>query len=299
MIEMLFLGGAAFFGSAHAVRQYRASYPNAYRAGPAARGTGRRTGRCGTAFYGRYEPPPSLLVKAWNSAGAPVTKETQLADAVADLGGRAIGKAVRAGARRWHRPTSRDPERGPGRGRPANGPTGGPSSGPGQIPPHRPGTPPPSFGGPAPSGGAAWPVPHHNPTGRPSSQPGASARPTGSASATGPGGSGARQRTRSRVWATGPPINMDPPASDVEFLETAEDLQRFLLGVAHAVQDYTEEVVTRRMPAAITIPLEAVGDDMVEASAAIQRAATMFEVIFEEAIDLAAAGIKFTGEDPE
>ncbi|WP_157419642.1 hypothetical protein [Actinomadura kijaniata] len=325
MIELLFLGGAAFAGAAHAARQARAAHPT----GPARR---TQPGRAG----GWTEPRPSLLVKAWKSAGGPYTEEEQLADAIADLGGRALGKAVRGTARpigqsgraagrqgrragrwatrtaerRWerrerpHRAFIAFPHRrGHGdsgdqdnQARPAGSTPPGRDAARQPAPPRRQGTPPPLFpdqqagGGPQP---APRPIGDHF-AARSASPSAAPSRP-GTAAA---GAAGARRRARARVWAAGPPINMDPPTSDAEFIETSIDLQQFLRGFAAAVEDFTDEVMIRRMPAAVTNPLLQIGEHMTEASAAVQRGATVFEVIFEEAIDLAAAGIKFTGDDP-
>ncbi|WP_083998939.1 hypothetical protein [Actinomadura kijaniata] len=323
MIELLFLGGAAFAGAAHATRQRR---PAPHRAG------GARHSRAD-----RPDLPESLLVKAWKSAGAPHTEERQLSGAVADLSGRAIGHTVRGGARKarkankkirrrakrnWKQrqadpnrpsvirripntsanttggPSNTPPPPGPANPQPTPPPTtpqGQPR--PGAAP--RPGNPPPLFGGtvpanpPAPQPSGATPT---KPT--PPPKPTSPNRPTGPAASGAAGAWGARRRARARVWAAGPPINMDPPESDVEFIETSTDLQQFLLGIAHAVEDFTDEVMIRRMPVAVTNPLLLIGEHMTEASAAVQRGATVFEVIFEEAIDLAAAGIKFTGDNP-
>ncbi|GAA1526451.1 hypothetical protein GCM10009678_04880 [Actinomadura kijaniata] len=320
MIELLFLGGAAFAGATHAARQARAAHPT----GPARR---TQPGRAG----GWTDPQPSsLLVKAWKSAGGPPTQETQLADAIADLGGRAIGKVVRgtarpighggraagrqgrragrwatrAAERRWERRDRSDraviafPRRNRDNGdqgnraRPAGSAsaTGSAAQRPG--PPRRQGTPPPLFPDQQTGGG---PQPAPRPIGGPfAARP---ASPSAAPPRTGTAAAGAR-RARARVWAAGPPINMDPPTSDAEFIETSIDLQQFLRGFAAAVEDFTDEVMIRRMPAAVTNPLLLIGEHMTEASAAVQRGATVFEVIFEEAIDLATAGIKFTGDDP-
>ncbi|WP_157431841.1 hypothetical protein [Actinomadura hibisca] len=322
MIELLFLGGAAFAGAAHTARQHRAARPT----GPARRTRGGRAG-------GWAQPHSSLLVKAWKSAGAPHTDEEHLPDAIADLGGRALGKLARGTGRtagrkgrqagRWAHNTAerrwnnRPPDSRttffarrsqstggrPGNPPPANAPT------PNGAAPRRQGTPPPLFGSPGPRAGAPVPgsapsVPPTNPgAASPRTQP--AARPAGGPAPAKPSPPkpppppGQRRRAHARIWAAGPPINLDPPTSDAEFIETSTDLQQFLLGVAAAVEDYTAEVMIRRMPAAVTLPLEQVGEEMVEASAAVQRGAMVFEVVFEEAIDLAAAGIKFTGSDPD
>lgn len=97
---------------------------------------------------------------------------------------------------------------------------------------------------------------------------------------------------------SGTPIRLDVPESDAEFLEICTELQHILRGVAAAVEQWTGDVAARRLPPIVTGPLEEVADDLVAASAGARRAAVVFEVLFEDAREIASAGIKFTGDDP-
>ncbi|WP_026400701.1 hypothetical protein [Actinomadura rifamycini] len=333
MIELLFLGSAAFAGGAHAVRRSRARTP--------ARGNTRPR-------------RDSLLVKAWNSSGAPHTNESMLGDALADLTGRAIGTTVRRTAprarnrgraararaesrwqrrrdegrtvtifRRRNRP-GQDPGKGSGQGsggpkpdgnggagkRPQNAPplplpnrpAPHPSRGPGGAAPGSPGsgapTPPPSpptapapprpaSHGSAPSGGAAggW---GRIPAGR-----GRGGSPAGSPARR----AGARRaRARMRMAA---PLNLESPDTDVEFLDSCADLLHVLRGIGVAIEDFNDELDTRRLPRIVTGPLEHVHEGLVEGAATVVLATVLFENAFAEAREIAAAGIEFTGDDPE
>lgn len=305
MIELLFLGTAAFAGGAHAVRKNRARHAPSRR------------------------PPrtESLLVKAWNAAGAPYTEETMLADAVADLGGRAVGLGVRRvwrrgrQARPWaegrwqHREADgrtatfirRRNRRRSNAGAPADAAQPGARRHPGAAPPlpqgrSVPQLPPGSPGGrhnrgnsgsgaPARPGG---PIPM--PPGSPA--PGTPARPAARSGRV-HGRAGARRtgRAPARMRITGP-FHLEAPDTDVEFLETCQELQQLLRGVGVAVEEWTDDVIARRLPPIITNPLTGVHEGLVDAAACTALATMLFESWFAEAREVAAAGIEFTGDDP-
>ncbi|GAA2631010.1 hypothetical protein SMC26_23675 [Actinomadura fulvescens] len=318
MIELLFLGSAAFAGGAHAMRQSRAARHPRPRAQPRQH---------------------SLLVKAWNSAGAPHTEETMLADAVADLGGRAIGRTVRrtaprvksrgqavrnGAASRWQR--RRDQDRTVTfwrrRNRPTNTTNGAEPAtstpGGGQGPQtKRPGDAPPLPGGSTPTalprGRSPRPLPPgSNPSAPntpipmppgPTGSTGSTGRPThrGTAGGRTRGASRAparRRRARSRMRAA-VPLNLDAPGTDVEFLDACADLQQMLRGIGVAVEDWTDELMVRRLPSVVTGPLEQVSEGLVDGAACTALATALFENWFAEAREIAAAGIEFTGDDPE
>ncbi|MQY07254.1 hypothetical protein [Actinomadura macrotermitis] len=306
MIEMLFLGSAAFAGGAHAIRKNRTQHHPP-----------RRPART-----------DSLLVKAWKSAGAPHTDETMLADAVADLGGRAIGKGVRGAAQRgrrmkpwaearWQRRQAnggttsfiRRPRTNPGNG---PGAPGDNTAQPGQ--PARPAqavqspkAAQPALNGrtmpqlPAGTGGQPRsPIPM--PSGGPVPQPGTAGparRAAGRSAGRGGGRSAARRarRAQPRMRITGP-LNLDAPETDVEFLESCQELQQILRGIGVAVEDWTDEVIVRRMPPIVTAPLNNVSEGLVDAAACTALASMLFEAWFAEARAVAEAGIHFTGDDP-
>lgn len=311
MIELLFLGSAAAVGGAHAVRQNRARHQP----------------------HGRRQRD-SLLVKAWNSSGAPHTGETMLADALADLGGRAIGATVRhtaprvarrtgqmregatrrAGAR-WQRRTQEDRTVTFFRRRTPTG-TGNNPEGAGRragnappLPlPAGPATPGPGTPGSA-TGGPRPPSPPPTRPSSPSSPPPASpSSPSSSRSpfpfppaprSTSGGGRGGRgRRTHARMRVAGP-LDLEVPGTDVEFLDTCAELQQILRGVAVAVADWSDEVAAMRLPPIVTVPLGSVDEGLVDAAACTALATLLFEAWFAEARGIAASGIEFSGEDPE
>jgi hypothetical protein len=300
MIELMFLGSAAFAGGAHAVRQSRGRNQPRQRA--------RRD---------------SLLVKAWNSAGAPRTEESMLGDALADLGGRAIGSTVRRtaprvrrrarsaharAASRWQRRTEQDRtvtffRR---RNRSANTtPTG--TDGPGGTP----------HGGARaadepvlPRGAAPRPLPHpaapRSPIPMPPGHPttatmrgrATGGAPRGQSSGRGPARGRGRARAQSRMRIA-VPLDLDAPDTDEEFLSACADLQQMLRGIGVAVEDWNDELMIRRLPPIVTGPLERVHEGLVDGAARTALATVLFENWFAEAREIAAAGIEFTGEDPE
>ncbi|KAB2347253.1 hypothetical protein [Actinomadura rudentiformis] len=313
MIELLFLGSAAFVGGAHAMRKSRAArHPR-----PRAR-------------------QHSLLVKAWNSAGAPHTEESMLGDALADLGGRAIGSTVRrtaprvkrrgqavrnGAASRWQRRRNEDRTvtffRRRNRSSPA---TGKDETGAADAGGKRPNDAPPLPGGSTPAalprGGSPLPLPPGSDPSAPNTpipMPPGSARSASSAARTpsrraaggrrqGRGGSPARQGGRRRAQArmrVAVPLNLEAPGTDVEFLDACADLQQMLRGIGVAVEDWNDELMIRRLPSIVTGPLERVHDGLVDGAACTALATVLFENWFAEAREIAAAGIEFTGDDPE
>ncbi|MFD0687352.1 hypothetical protein [Actinomadura fibrosa] len=295
MIELLFLGSAAFAGGAHATRRAR------HQSRPQPR---------------RRVRDHSLLVKAWNSAGAPHTEETMLGDALADLGGRAIGSTVRRTAprvrargqrirrgaeSRWQRRRSEDRtvtffRR---RTRPTTGTAAAPGTSTGKragdAPPLPSGRTPPSL--PAGRDPAAPRSPIPMPPGRAPGGTGGSGRGRAAGPArTGRRGRAGRARSRLRGAV---PLNLEAPGTDVEFLDACADLLHMLRAVGVAVQDWTEEVSGRRLPSVVTGPLDTVSEGLVDGAACAALATMLFENWFAEAREVAAAGIEFTGDDPE
>ncbi|WP_207399911.1 hypothetical protein, partial [Actinomadura fibrosa] len=104
----------------------------------------------------------------------------------------------------------------------------------------------------------------------------------------------ARSRLRGAV-----PLNLEAPGTDVEFLDACADLLHMLRAVGVAVQDWTEEVSGRRLPSVVTGPLDTVSEGLVDGAACAALATMLFENWFAEAREVAAAGIEFTGDDPE
>ncbi|TMQ79727.1 hypothetical protein ETD83_41965 [Actinomadura soli] len=95
------------------------------------------------------------------------------------------------------------------------------------------------------------------------------------------------------------PLNLEAPDTDVEFLDACADLQQMLRGIGMAVEDWNEELAARRLPPIVTGPLENVHEGLVDGAACTALATLLFENWFAEAREIAAAGIEFTGDDPE
>ncbi|XVQ08112.1 hypothetical protein ACQP1W_36920 [Spirillospora sp. CA-255316] len=297
MIELLFLGSAAFAGGAHAMRRSR-------------RGT-------------RQQPRArakrdSLVVKAWNSSGAPHTDETMLADALADLGGRAIGTTIRrrrqaartrSQQRRQRggdqetpmivRRRNRATDTGTGTGNEGGGDERRPDGAAGRrredapplpLPPGRrqaaPRSPIPMPPGPPPAGA----------TGRTPARTGSGGRGRGRSPAR--RGRGTRRRARARMRVA-VPLNLEAPDTDVEFLDACADLQQMLRGIGVAVEEWNEDLAKHRLPSVVTGPLDSVHEGLVDGAACTALATVLFENWFAEAREIAAAGIEFTGDDPE
>ncbi|GAA2159880.1 hypothetical protein [Actinomadura napierensis] len=302
MIELMFLGSAAFVGGAHAVRQSRGRNQPRQRA--------RRD---------------SLLVKAWNSAGAPRTEESMLGDAVADLGGRAIGSTVRRtaprvrrrarsaharAASRWQRRTEQDrtvtffrrrnrsanTATTTGSGNPAGAGPGGTRTADEPVLP-RGGAPRPLPPGSHPAAPRSpIPMPPGHPTGTTMRGRATGGAPRGQSSGRGRARGRARAQSRMRIAV---PLDLDAPDTDEEFLSACADLQQMLRGIGVAVEDWNDELMTRRLPPVVTGPLERVHEGLVDGAARTALATVLFENWFAEAREIAAAGIEFTGEDPE
>ncbi|MCP2337884.1 hypothetical protein [Actinomadura rupiterrae] len=355
MIELLLLSAGGFAGGMHAVRKNRAHHG----------GRARRPART-----------ESLLVKAWNSAGAPATEETMLAEALADLGGRAVGRGARGAwtkgkkAKPWAEARWQQREANGGaatffRRRKPTTSSGSGSTGPALngtviFPPGTPGVPgPPKPPGPQPPGppptGPASPTPPGGPNGSPSAPAGNrgprfgttpprrgtgrnGSRPVpaapGGTPATPPGptppspgqaggGGGAAnrpatrreaqrlvptgrrgnrparrpQRAQTRMRVLGP-LQLEVPDTDVEFLDSADELMQILRGIGVAVEDWTDQVAIRNLPPIVTGPLYAAAEELAEAAFHAAMAAMAFEVWYAEARQVADAGIEFTGDDP-
>ncbi|MEV4887884.1 hypothetical protein AB0K48_00645 [Nonomuraea sp. NPDC055795] len=92
-------------------------------------------------------------------------------------------------------------------------------------------------------------------------------------------------------------LDLDEPKSDAEFLDDCHAIASFLRSSALAISEWAEVVARRKLPKHITQPLIGIGEGLTEAANSAMTAATRFEEEFEEARDVAAAGMTITGRD--
>lgn len=92
-------------------------------------------------------------------------------------------------------------------------------------------------------------------------------------------------------------ISLEPPTNDAEFLATLIDIGDMLKGVAEEIEGWAETIAGMGLPSSVTTPLQAIPEGITEAAQGATRAAGAFEDEFEDARDVAARGMKFTGRD--
>ena len=144
-------------------------------------------------------------------------------------------------------------------------------------------TAPPSFGGPSGTTGSATPAPATTPRG---------------------GAPRCTATTAPHRWGDGSTstvsrfaINLEAPTSDAEFLASCIDLGDALRGMAEEIGEWAEGIASLGLPSSVTTPLNAVAEGITEAAAGAARAASSFADEFEDAREVAARGMKFTGRD--
>jgi hypothetical protein len=92
-------------------------------------------------------------------------------------------------------------------------------------------------------------------------------------------------------------INLEPPASDGEFLESCVRLGDVLKSLAAQIGTWADGLAGFNLPAAVLNPLHQVSDGITDAAAGAAQAAKAFEDEFEDARDVAARGMTITGQD--
>ena len=90
---------------------------------------------------------------------------------------------------------------------------------------------------------------------------------------------------------------MEPPTNDAEFLATLIDIGDMLKGVAEEIENWAEGITGMGLPSSVTTPLQAIPEGITEAAQGATRAAGAFEDEFEDAREVAARGMHFTGQD--
>ncbi|GAA2124477.1 hypothetical protein [Actinomadura napierensis] len=120
-------------------------------------------------------------------------------------------------------------------------------------------------------------------------------KPAGGAHATG-GTVGTPRRTMT-ANGSGFSIDLEKPSTDAEFLESCQILADALRGLSKSVEEWAGDVSALGLPGQVTASLDAVAEGIGDAATGVNRAASTFEDIFEDPRDIAARGMKFTGED--
>jgi hypothetical protein len=107
-------------------------------------------------------------------------------------------------------------------------------------------------------------------------------------SAAGPGGA----PTRSRFV-----VNLSAPGTDAEFLDSCLQLGDVLTLLAGHLNTWAERLAALNLPEPVLSPLHQAADGLTAARAAVAQAAQAFEDEFTGARDVAACGLRFTGQD--
>jgi hypothetical protein len=92
-------------------------------------------------------------------------------------------------------------------------------------------------------------------------------------------------------------INLEPPTTDGEFLESATKIADTLKQLAEDITNWAEGVGALGLPQSVTNPLHQVGGGITDAAQGASQAATNFESEFEDAREVASRGMHFTGQD--
>jgi hypothetical protein len=107
-------------------------------------------------------------------------------------------------------------------------------------------------------------------------------------SAAGPGGAPARSRFT---------VSLTAPGTDAEFLDSCLRLGDVLALLAGQLDAWAERLAALNLPMPVLSPLHQAADGLTAARAAAARAAQAFEDEFTGVRDVAARGLRFTGQD--
>jgi hypothetical protein len=115
----------------------------------------------------------------------------------------------------------------------------------------------------------------------------------GSPPATAPSGAERRKNSMTSRYA----LNLEPPQTDGEFLESCVQLGDVLKSLAEEIANWADGLGALNLPQSVLNPLHQVSDGITDAAAGAAQAAKAFEDEFEDARDVAARGMHFTGQD--
>jgi hypothetical protein len=90
-------------------------------------------------------------------------------------------------------------------------------------------------------------------------------------------------------------IGLEPPATDAEFLQSCAQLGDMLRSLAGQVSDWADRLAALDLPAAVLDPLLEASDRLTGAADGTATAATAFADEFDDAREVAARGLRFTG----
>ena len=102
-------------------------------------------------------------------------------------------------------------------------------------------------------------------------------------------------RSHARSPGHGGPLELEPPTTDVEFLTACLRLARLLRRLSDQAATWTAGLASLSMPARVLSPLESATGALGEAATAAE-AATALEDSLAQAREIAARGLRFTGE---
>jgi hypothetical protein len=92
-------------------------------------------------------------------------------------------------------------------------------------------------------------------------------------------------------------INLEPPATDGEFLESCVQLGDVLKSLAEQIGDWADGLSALNLPKSVLDPLHQVSEGITDAADGAAKAAAAFEEEFEDAREVASRGMHFTGQD--
>ncbi|MBO0805859.1 MAG: hypothetical protein J2P25_22655, partial [Nocardiopsaceae bacterium] len=92
-------------------------------------------------------------------------------------------------------------------------------------------------------------------------------------------------------------INLEPPTTDGEFLDSCVHLGDVLKSLAEQVSEWAEGLGGLNLPKSVLSPLDQLSEGLTEAASGAAQAAKAFEDEFEDARDVASRGMHITGQD--
>jgi hypothetical protein len=96
---------------------------------------------------------------------------------------------------------------------------------------------------------------------------------------------------------TRPAIGLELPATDGEFLQSCAQLGGTLSSLAGQVSDWADGLAALNLPASVLDRLLQASERLADAADGTVKAAAAFQDEFDEARDVAARGMRFTGQD--
>lgn len=152
----------------------------------------------------------------------------------------------------------------------------------------------PAAGGETPGPGTAGPG--SEPGGQdqaPADAPGTGTAPAPAPPAPAPAGARPKGRNMPARYA----INLEPPSTDGEFLESCTQLGDVLKSLSEQISNWADGLGGLKLPQSVLNPLHQVSDGITEAAAGAAKSAKAFEDEFEDARGVAARGMHITGQD--